>query len=225
MMGAERKSMAMNEEERRLTAYHEGGHIIIEIADDGAGINLPLVAKKAVEKGLVTAERVAKLTEREIIDFIYLPGFSTKDQISNLSGRGVGMDVVRTNIQEIGGNVDIATSGQGTRLRLSIPLTLAIMPAVFVRCKEHSYAIPQVNVFEMLRYEPKEGVPGVEDFYGVPVFTFLLNYKMELAKKLLQEQQFNVNEIALQLGYSTSSHFIAAFKRKYKITPKQFAKS
>jgi two-component system chemotaxis sensor kinase CheA len=154
----------------KLRSFHENGMVVIEIADDGAGINVPLVAKKAVEKGLVTAERVAKLTEREIIDFIYLPGFSTKDQITNLSGRGVGMDVVRTNIQEIGGNVDIATSSNGTRLRLSIPLTLAIMPAVFVRCKKHSYAIPQVNVFEMLRYEPKEGVPGVEDFYGVPVF-------------------------------------------------------
>jgi len=154
----------------KLRSFHENGHVVIEIADDGAGINVPLVAKKAVEKGLVTPERVSKLTEREIIDFIYLPGFSTKDQITNLSGRGVGMDVVRTNIQGIGGNVDIATSGQGTRLRLSIPLTLAIMPAVFVRCKEYSYAIPQVNVFEMLRYEPKEGVPGVEDFYGVPVF-------------------------------------------------------
>lgn len=154
----------------KLRSFHENGMVIIEITDDGAGINVPLVAKKAVEKGLVTPERVSKLTEREIIDFIYLPGFSTKEQITNLSGRGVGMDVVRTNIQGIGGNVDIATSGQGTRLRLSIPLTLAIMPAVFVRCKQFSYAIPQVNLFEMLRYEPKEGVPGVEDFYGVPVF-------------------------------------------------------
>jgi len=154
----------------KLRSFHENGMVVIEIADDGAGINVAAVAKKAIEKGLVTAERVAKLSEREIINFIYLPGFSTKDQITNLSGRGVGMDVVRTNIQEIGGSVDIATSGQGTRLRLSIPLTLAIMPAVFVRCKEHSYAIPQANVFEMLRYEPKEGVPGVEDFYGVPVF-------------------------------------------------------
>jgi len=154
----------------KLRSFHENGMVIIEITDDGAGINVPLVAKKAVDKGLVTSERVSRLTEREIIDFIYLPGFSTKEQITNLSGRGVGMDVVRTNIQGIGGNVDIATSGQGTRLRLSIPLTLAIMPAVFVRCKQHSYAIPQVNLFEMLRYEPKEGVPGVEDFYGVPVF-------------------------------------------------------
>jgi len=172
----------------KLRAFHENGMVVIEIADDGAGIDIPLVKQKAIQFGLVTAERAAKLTEREIIDFIYLPGFSTKAEITNLSGRGVGMDVVRTNIQEIGGTVDIATSGQGTRLRLSIPLTLAIMPAVFVRCKQYSYAIPQVNVIEMLRYEPREGVPGVEDFYGVPVFRLrdkliplvFLNYELKI---------------------------------------------
>jgi two-component system chemotaxis sensor kinase CheA len=100
--------------------------------------------------------------------------------------------VVRTNIQEIGGSVDIATSAQGTRLRLSIPLTLAIMPAVFVSCKKHSYAIPQVNVFEMLRYEPQDGVPGVEDFYGVPVFRLrdkliplvFLNHELKIDQEL-----------------------------------------
>jgi two-component system chemotaxis sensor kinase CheA len=172
----------------KLRAFHENGMVVIEIADDGAGIDIPLVKQKAIQFGLVTAERAAKLTEREIIDFIYLPGFSTKAEITNLSGRGVGMDVVRTNIQEIGGTVDIATSAQGTRLRLSIPLTLAIMPAVFVRCKQYSYAIPQVNVIEMLRYEPREGVPGVEDFYGVPVFRLrdkliplvFLNYELKI---------------------------------------------
>jgi len=172
----------------KLRAFHENGMVVIEIADDGAGIDIPLVRQKAIQFGLVTAERAAKLTEREIIDFIYLPGFSTKAEITNLSGRGVGMDVVRTNIQEIGGTVDIATSAQGTRLRLSIPLTLAIMPAVFVRCKQYSYAIPQVNVIEMLRYEPREGVPGVEDFYGVPVFRLrdkliplvFLNYELKI---------------------------------------------
>jgi two-component system chemotaxis sensor kinase CheA len=172
----------------KLRAFHENGMVVIEIADDGAGINIPLVRQKAIQFGLVTAERAAKLTEREIIDFIYLPGFSTKTEITNLSGRGVGMDVVRTNIQEIGGTVDIATSAQGTRLRLSIPLTLAIMPAVFVRSKQYSYAIPQVNVIEMLRYEPREGVPGVEDFYGVPVFRLrdkliplvFLNYELKV---------------------------------------------
>lgn len=176
----------------KLRAFHENGMVVIEIADDGAGINIPLVRQKAIQLGLVTAERAAKLTEREIIDFIYLPGFSTKAEITSLSGRGVGMDVVRTNIQEIGGSVDIATSAQGTRLRLSIPLTLAIMPAVFVSCKNHSYAIPQVNVFEMLRYEPQDGVPGVEDFYGVPVFRLrdkliplvFLNHELKIDQEL-----------------------------------------
>lgn len=172
----------------KVRAFHENGMVVIEIADDGAGINIPLVKQKAIQMGLVTLERAAKLTEREIIDFIYLPGFSTKAEITNLSGRGVGMDVVRTNIQEIGGTVNIATSPQGTRLQLSIPLTLAIMPAVFVRSKEYSYAIPQVNVIEMLRYEPREGVPGVENFYGVPVFRLrdkliplvFLNYELKV---------------------------------------------
>jgi two-component system chemotaxis sensor kinase CheA len=172
----------------KLRAFHENGMVVIEISDDGAGINIPLVKQKAIQLGLVTAERAAKLTEREIIDFIYLPGFSTKAEITNLSGHGVGMDVVRTNIHEIGGTVDIATSAQGTRLRLSIPLTLAIMPAVFVRCKQYSYAIPQLNVIEMLRYEPREGVPGVENFYGVPVFRLrdkliplvFLNYELKV---------------------------------------------
>jgi two-component system chemotaxis sensor kinase CheA len=176
----------------KVRAFHENGMVVIEIADDGAGINIPLVKQKAIQMGLVTTERAAKLTEREIIDFIYLPGFSTKAEVTNLSGRGVGMDVVRTNIQEIGGTVDIATSSQGTRLRLSIPLTLAIMPAVFVRCKQYSYAIPQVNVIEMLRYEPREGVPGVEDFYGVSVFRLrdkliplvFLNHELRLDQEL-----------------------------------------
>lgn len=154
----------------KLRAFHENGMVVIEIADDGAGINIPLVKQKAIQLGLVTTERAEKLTERELIDFIYLPGFSTKAEVTNLSGRGVGMDVVRTNIHEIGGTVDITTSPQGTRLRLSIPLTLAIMPAVFVRSKQYSYAIPQLNVIEMLHYEPREGIPGVENFYGVPVF-------------------------------------------------------
>ena len=153
-----------------LNAFHEKGMIVVELGDDGAGVNVPLVAKKAVELGLVTKERVDRLSDREIIDFIYLPGFSTKEQVTSLSGRGVGMDVVRTNVQEIGGTVEIVTSETtGTKIRLRIPLTLAIMPAVFVRCGSQQFAIPQSNVVEMVRHHAEEGKPGVEDFYGVPV--------------------------------------------------------
>jgi two-component system chemotaxis sensor kinase CheA len=153
-----------------LSSMHENGMVVITINDDGGGINLPLVARKAVEKGLTTPERVSRMVDREIVDFIYLPGFSTKDMITNLSGRGVGMDVVRTNVQQIGGSVDISTSSQGTTLRLRIPLTLAIMPAVFVRCGDQRFAIPQNNLFEMVRHQPEKGQPGLEDFFGVPVF-------------------------------------------------------
>jgi two-component system chemotaxis sensor kinase CheA len=153
-----------------LRSMHESGMVVIEIADDGGGIDIPLVAKMAVQKGLVTAERVARMADREIIDFIYLPGFSTKAAVTTLSGRGVGMDVVRTNVQQIGGSVDIATSERGTNLRLRIPLTLAIMPAVFVQCGGQRFAIPQSNLFEMIRYEKTGTNPGLENFYGVPVF-------------------------------------------------------
>ena len=152
-----------------LNAFHEKGMIVVELGDDGAGVNIPLVAQKAAQMGLVAQEKVSRLSDREIVDFIYLPGFSTKTQVTNLSGRGVGMDVVRTNVQEIGGTVEIVTSDAGTKIRLRIPLTLAIMPAVFVRCGEQQFAIPQSNVVEMVRHHAEEGKPGVEDFYGVPV--------------------------------------------------------
>ena len=153
-----------------LRSMHESGMVVIEIADDGGGIVIPLVARMAVQKGLVSAERVARMADREIIDFIYLPGFSTKAAVTTLSGRGVGMDVVRTNVQQIGGSVDIATSERGTNLRLRIPLTLAIMPAVFVQCGGQRFAIPQSNLFEMIRYEKNGTHQGLENFYGVPVF-------------------------------------------------------
>ena len=153
-----------------LRSMHESGMVVIEIADDGGGIDIPLVARMAVQKGLVSAERVARMADREIIDFIYLPGFSTKAAVTTLSGRGVGMDVVRTNVQQIGGSVDIATSERGTNLRLRIPLTLAIMPAVFVQCGGQRFAIPQSNLFEMIRYEKNGTHQGLENFYGVPVF-------------------------------------------------------
>lgn len=151
-----------------LRSKHENGMVVIEIADDGAGINLDLVANTAVQKSLVTSERIARMADREIIDFIYLPGFSTKASITKLSGRGVGMDVVRTNVQQIGGSVEVATSALGTELRLRIPLTLAIMPAVFVQCAAQRFAIPQNNLLEMIRFEQADA--RLEDFYGVPVF-------------------------------------------------------
>jgi len=154
-----------------LKASHENGMVVITIADDGAGVNYDSVRKKAVSSKLVTAQEAENLQEYQLLELIFEPGFSTKDAVSNLSGRGVGMDVVKTNIANIGGSIDIESlSGKGTTIRVKIPLTLAIMPALFVRCNQEQYAIPQSSILEMVRLDLSSGDKGLEDFYGTPVF-------------------------------------------------------
>ena len=153
-----------------LRAYHEGGQVNIEIEDDGAGINSDIIKNKAVEKGLITAEQAARLGEREALQLIFLPGFSTAAAVSNISGRGVGMDVVKTNIEAIGGTVDVATVvGQGTTFKIKIPLTLAIIPALIVGTGGESYAIPQVSLVELIRFEGEQSRNAIEMAYGAPV--------------------------------------------------------
>src|SRR5207249_9792399 len=126
-----------------LRAFHEGGKVNIEIADDGCGIDAVAVARKAVEQGLVTADQVARMRQRELLSLVFLPGFSTATKITNVSGRGVGMDVVKTNIERIGGSVDVgSTIGAGTTSRLTIPLTLATIQALTVHCAVDPYVIP-----------------------------------------------------------------------------------
>lgn len=154
-----------------LRAFHEGGQVNIEICDDGAGLNTERIRQKAVERGVVGAERAARMTEGEIYNLIFLPGFSTAEKVTNVSGRGVGMDVVKTNVERIGGNVDVqSTRGQGTTVRVKIPLTLAIIPALVVTCCGERYAIPQVSLLELLRLEADEVSTGVELVHGAPVY-------------------------------------------------------
>lgn len=138
----------------RLEAREEGDQIIIGIADDGAGIDPERIARKAVEKGLVTAERVATMSKREILDFIFLPGFSTKEVASDVSGRGVGMDVVRTNVKNMNGSIELDSNlGQGTTVTLRLPLTMAILPVLFVKVGKEIYGLPMRLVIETLRVE------------------------------------------------------------------------
>jgi two-component system chemotaxis sensor kinase CheA len=154
-----------------LRAFHEGGQVIIEIMDDGNGIDLERVKAKAVSKNLITAEQAARMTEREAINLIFLPGLSTAEKISNVSGRGVGMDVVKTNIEKIGGSIDLQTQcGQGTTLRIKIPLTLAIIPALIVTSGGARYAIPQVSLLELVRLEGATARTGIEKLCGAPVY-------------------------------------------------------
>jgi two-component system, chemotaxis family, sensor kinase CheA len=155
-----------------LRAYHESGQVTVEIRDDGGGIPVDAVRNKAVARGLVTAEQAAMLSEDRVLQFIFEPGFSTAAKVTDVSGRGVGMDVVRTNIEAIGGSVDIASRpGLGTIVRVRIPLTLAIIPALIVTCGSHRFAIPQAAVRELisLRAGNTGSAVAVEGLEGAPV--------------------------------------------------------
>lgn len=136
----------------RVSAYHEGGHIIICIADNGRGLNTERIKLKAVQNGLVTEAEVEKMTEAQIHKFIFAPGFSTAAAVTSVSGRGVGMDVVRTNIDQIGGTIDVkSVPGEGSSFTIKIPLTLAIVSALIVEAAGDRFAIPQLSVVELVR--------------------------------------------------------------------------
>ena len=155
----------------KLRASHEGSHVVIEVSDDGAGIAVDKVRQKAIERGVVTAERAQRLSERELLQLIFLPGFSTAAAVTNVSGRGVGMDVVRTNVERIGGKVEIdSRAGKGTTLRMRIPLTLAIIPALIVRSLNQSFALPQGALFELVHVPPAQAAEAIEWIEGAPLY-------------------------------------------------------
>lgn len=154
-----------------LRAYHEGGHVNIEIADDGGGINTAKVKAKAVERGLLRPEQAEHLSEREAINLVFAPGFSTATKVSNISGRGVGMDVVKTNIEKIGGAVDLTSrTGLGSTVRIKIPLTLAIIPGLVVASGGQRFVIPQVSLLELVRLEREDAGRLIEKIHGTPVY-------------------------------------------------------
>ena len=135
-----------------LSAYHEGGHIIIEISDDGRGININRVKEKAISNGLASAAELEGMTEQQICQFIFRAGFSTAEKVTSVSGRGVGMDVVRTNIEKIGGTIELSSVfGNGSKFHIKIPLTLAIVSVLIVETGGEQFAIPQINVLELVR--------------------------------------------------------------------------
>ncbi len=153
-----------------LRAYHEGGQVNIEIVDDGAGIDVERVKRKALERGLITADQASRMADREAFLLIFAPGFSTAEKVTNVSGRGVGMDVVRTNIEKIGGTVDVhSIPASGTTLKIRIPLTLAIIPALVVTTGGERFAIPQVSLIELVRLEGDK-CRAIETIYGAPVY-------------------------------------------------------
>ncbi|MBS2012982.1 MAG: chemotaxis protein CheW [Deltaproteobacteria bacterium] len=154
-----------------LRAFHEGGQVNIEISDDGAGLNLERIRSRAVERGLVSADRAARMSDREAAHLIFHAGFSTAEKVTNVSGRGVGMDVVKTNIEKIGGTVDLSSVfGRGTTLKIKIPLTLAIIPALIVTSGAERFAIPQVSLLELVRLEGEQAKRGIEKIHETTIY-------------------------------------------------------
>jgi two-component system chemotaxis sensor kinase CheA len=155
----------------KLRAAQEGSHVIIEVSDDGAGIDVEKVRKKAIERGTITAKRATQLSEREQLQLIFVPGLSTSDVVTNVSGRGVGMDVVRTNVEKIGGKVEIDSRlGKGTTLRMRIPLTLAIIPALIVRSMNQSFALPQGALSELVHIPAAQAATAIEWIEDAPLY-------------------------------------------------------
>jgi two-component system chemotaxis sensor kinase CheA len=190
----------------KMRAYHEGGQVNIEISDDGGGIDLSRVKQKALQRGLITAEQAAQMSDHEALQLIFLPGFSTAEKITNVSGRGVGMDVVKTNIEKIGGTVDLQSqAGVGTTLKIKIPLTLAIIPALIVTSGGDRFAIPQVSLLELVRLEGEEARQQIEFIQGAPVYRLrgrllplaYLNRELQITGKPESETTI-VNIVVLQ---------------------------
>lgn len=189
-----------------LRAFHEGGQVNIEVTDDGAGLNGQRIREKAAERGLVSAQHSARMSDHDVFNLIFLPGFSTAEQVTNVSGRGVGMDVVKTNVEKIGGTVDVqSTAGEGTTVRIKIPLTLAIIPALMVTSGGERFAIPQVSLLELVRMETGEAGKGIEMVHGAPVYRLrgrllplvYLNRELRLSDPGIQPAQCSAANIVV----------------------------
>ena len=147
----------------RLRAFHESGQVNIEIADDGMGIDIERVTRTALDRGLITREQASRMSDHDLMQLIFLPGFSTAERVTNVSGRGVGMDVVKTNIEKIGGTIDLQSRPkEGTTIKIKIPLTLAIIPALIITAGGDCFSIPQVNLLELVRLEGEQALRGIE---------------------------------------------------------------
>lgn len=190
-----------------LHAHHEGGHIVIEISDDGKGLAIDKIKEKIVQNGLASESEMASMSSQQIMQFIFKPGFSTATKVTSVSGRGVGMDVVRTNIEKIGGTIDLhSTQGKGSRFIIKIPLTLAIVSALIVECGGERFAIPQISVVELV-HASSNSEYRIERINSTPVLR-LRNRLLPLVsmRNVLQLGEENIKEndtafiIVIQVG-------------------------
>ena len=192
-----------------VRSFHEGGQVVIEVCDDGKGLHKDVLLRKGIEKGLITDSQAKQMSDKEIYHLIFAPGFSTAAKVTNLSGRGVGMDVVRTNIEKIGGTVDLISSeGKGTTIRMKIPLTLAIVPALIVHSGNGIFAIPQVKLVELVRVDQASADNKIEFIQGTPVFRLRGNILplVDLNKVLRLEKTQHSNSSIMNIAVLNAEH-------------------
>ncbi len=189
----------------RLRAHHEGGNVVIEVRDDGRGLDRAQILKQAIKAGFVDPEDAEELDPREVNSFVFRPGFSTAAEVTNISGRGVGLDVVRANIESLGGSIELQSEpGKSTTFRLKIPLTLAIVTVLLSSAGKHRIAIPQASVVELVRLDGSGESLGIEDLNGVPVYRLrgkllplvYLNRELDIASD--DPKSATVNIVVLQ---------------------------
>ena len=187
-----------------LRAYHESGRVNVVISDDGKGIDLNRVKAKALEKQLLSSDQLSQMGDNSVLQLIFLPGFSTAEKITSVSGRGVGMDVVKNNIEKIGGMIDIQSElNKGTTIHLRIPLTLAIIKALSITAAGQSFTIPQTHITELLRIKDDSKIGGIEYVHETPVFRFrgklipLINLAELLQIKGKSETQSKPNHLVI----------------------------
>lgn len=216
-----------------LKAHHEGGHVNIEIHDDGAGISAEKVKNKAIEKGLISAEQANRMSEHEALNLIFMPGFSTAEKVTNISGRGVGMDVVRTNIERINGSIELQSQpGQFMVIKIKIPLTLAIIPALIITCQNNRYAIPQISLLELVRLESSAIEKNIQNIKNNPVYKLrgkllpllYLNKELELNVESSSYNDDAINIVILQAGETEFGLVVDSINDTQEIVVKPLSK-
>ena len=216
---AERKAAGKPEVgQLEIKAYHETGKVIIEINDDGRGINTDKVGQKALEKGLISNSDLAKMSKKELTNLIFKPGFSTNDEVTEISGRGVGMDVVLTNLNKLGGVVDLNSKpGCGTQLKISLPLTLAIMPSLLVSACETTLAIPQVNLIQIVRIPSAEISKQLQHIGDSLVIRFMDELiPVVRTEDFLQESYTPLDFHEENFGFSKPLHVVVVAAGEFK---------
>lgn len=181
----------------RIRAFHEGGRVHVEVSDDGRGADPEGLVRRAVATGVIAPEAAAELSEGEALNLMFRAGLSTKNEVTNLSGRGVGMDVVRSGLQQVGGSIDVSSEpGRGTTFRINVPLTLAIMPALIVASGGGLYAVPQVDVQEIVHLEADEVEAVIDDLDGAQMY----RRRGRMLPLVRLDEQLNAQAIAGSTG-------------------------